>query len=87
MLVLLIAGSNVANLFLARTGAREHEMSLRLSIGARARAPDPAGAHRNRTCRGCRECSLGLLFAGLAAPAIVGMLASPERSRLARTSS
>ena len=33
-LILLIAGSNVANLFLARTAAREHEMSLRLSIGA-----------------------------------------------------
>ncbi len=33
-LIFLIAGSNVTNLFLARTATREREMSLRVSIGA-----------------------------------------------------
>ena len=34
VLMLLIAGSNVANVFLARTAARDGKMSLRLSLGA-----------------------------------------------------
>ncbi len=38
-LLLMIAGSNVANLFLARTAAREREMALRLSIDMRSTQP------------------------------------------------
>ena len=47
MLVLLIAGSNVANLFLART-ARAGTRDVAAPVDwRRARAPDPAGPHRN----------------------------------------
>ena len=77
MLVLLIAGSNVANLFLARTRAREHEMSLRLSIGAgRGRLIQQVLIETALVAAAASL--LGLLFAGIAAPAIVGMLTSPE---------
>jgi len=76
-LVLLIAGSNVANLFLARAAAREHEMSLRLSIGAgRGRLTQQVLVESALVTA---VASVGaLLFSGLVAPAIVGMLASPD---------
>ena len=73
-LVLLIAGSNVANLFLARTAAREHEMALRLSIGAgRGRLIQQVLIESALVA--AAACLLGLLFAAVAAPAVVGMLA------------
>ncbi len=76
-LVLLIAGSNVANLFLARTAAREHEMALRLSIGAgRGRLIQQVLIESALVATGA--CLLGLLFAAFAAPAVVGMLASAD---------
>jgi putative ABC transport system permease protein len=73
-LVLLIAGSNVANLFLARTAAREHEMALRLSIGAgRGRLIQQVLIESALVA--VAACVLGLLFAAVAAPAVVVMLA------------
>ena len=73
-LVFVIAGSNVGNLFFARAIGREHEMSLRLSIGA----------HRGRLVQQVLiETALlavgavltGWLFASFAAAGIVRMLA------------
>jgi putative ABC transport system permease protein len=73
-LVLLIAGSNVANLFLARTAAREHEMALRLSIGAgRGRLIQQVLVESALVA--AMACVLGLAFAAIAAPAVVAMLA------------
>jgi predicted permease len=77
LLVVLIAGSNVANLFLARTRARQHEMSLRLSIGAgRGRLIQQVLIETALIALAAGV--LGLLFAGAAAPAIVAMLTSAD---------
>jgi predicted permease len=78
-LVLLIAGSNIANLFLARTAAREHEMALRLSIGAGRRRLFQQVLIESALVAGA-SCLLGLLFAGVAAPSVVAMLAPPDEA-------
>jgi predicted permease len=77
VLVLLIAGSNVANLFLARTAAREREMSLRLALGAGRGRLIQQVLIESALVAGT-ACFIGVMFAALAAPMVVGMLASPE---------
>jgi predicted permease len=77
VLVLLIAGSNVANLFLARTAARERELSLRLSIGAgRGRLIQQVLIESALVA--VVASVLALIFAGIVAPSMVTMLASAD---------
>jgi predicted permease len=75
VLVLLIAGSNIGNLFLARGASREREMALRLSIGAgRGRLIQQVLIESGLVA--ATACLLGLIFALIAAPSVLGMLAS-----------
>ena len=80
-LMLLIAGSNVANLFLARTAAREDEMSLRLSLGAGRGRLIQQMLVESAIVAGA-ACLIGVMFAMVAAPAVVSMLRSSDDSVL-----
>jgi putative ABC transport system permease protein len=73
-LVLLIAASNVANVFLARAAAREREMSLRLSVGA-ARGRLIQQVLVESALLAMLACVVGLVFALVAGPAVVRLLA------------
>ncbi len=76
-LVLIVAGSNVANVFLARTASREREMSLRVSIGAgRGRLIQQVLVESALVA--AAACLLGILIARLVGPMVVGMLAPPS---------
>ena len=75
--LLLIACTNVANLLLARGAAREREMVLRASIGAgRSRLLQQVLVEAGMLTAAALV--LGLLFARLAVPLIVGMLTTNE---------
>ena len=76
-LMLLIAGSNVANLFLAQIAARENEMSLRLSLGA-GRGRLIQQMLIESTIVAGAACLIGMMFALVAAPAVVSMLRSAD---------
>lgn len=77
MLVLLIAGSNVANLFIARAAARQHEMSIRRSIGAgRGRLFQQMLIESGLVA--AAACIIGLAISAFTAPAIVNLLAPAD---------
>jgi putative ABC transport system permease protein len=73
-LVLLIAVSNLANLYLARAAVREREMSVRLSIGA-SRSRLLQQMLIESVLLAAVASVLGLLFARIAGPSIVELLA------------
>jgi len=73
-LVLLISVSNVANLYLARAAGRAHEMSLRLSIGA-SRSRLVQQMLIESVLLAVVAGVLGLLFARVAGPSIIALLA------------
>jgi predicted permease len=73
-LVLLISVSNLANLYLARAAVREREMSVRLSVGA-SRSRLVQQMLIESVLLAAAASVLGLLFARVAAPSIIEMLA------------
>ena len=74
---LLLACSNLANLMLARAAAREREMALRLSIGAgRARLMQQMLVEASAVA--ITAAAVGAVFARVAAPAIVALLAPSD---------
>jgi predicted permease len=72
-LVLLIAGSNVANLLVARCAARQREMALRISIGAGRGRLVQQMLIESALLAGI-ACLLGIGFAQAMGPAVVSRL-------------
>ncbi|MFZ0594274.1 MAG: ABC transporter permease, partial [Bryobacteraceae bacterium] len=76
-LLLLIACSNVANLFIAQAAAREREMAMRISIGAGRRRLMQQMLIESALIAGA-ACGLALAFASVVERAIVGVLAPTD---------